>query len=522
MIAAMNSQESTTKKRAIQCAAPKPRSRSSGPLRWSSVAVLASLALVAPRPAPGQAEFAPPDPAVTMADYPNIVLITGDHLRWDHVAANGNDAIITPSMDQLVREGTTFRSHFTVGVACAPNRASLMTGRYPNSHGVMNNGIKMPQDEVTLTHVLREAGYYTGQMGKLHFWPHKDRNHREPHPPYGFHQMRLSDEPGPYDDAFGRWLWAQGEDIRERARVNMPGDRPRLEHYVFEGDESTTHASWVATETITFIEDTLARQPDRPFFVHAGFYAPHPPLNPPESALAPYRERPLPPRRYSENEVQLLPPGLARTMSIWAGTPEDTWDSYRRYFYAMVTHLDHNIGRIMAAVEEAGLTDRTIFVLTSDHGDYLGDHNLASKSSRPYDGALRIPLIFRGPGVPTTASDELVEIVDVMPTLLAMLGLPQTKGNQGVSLVPVMAGGPGRDLIYMQALDNRMIRTKRAKYWINAQGEEVLFDYSTDPHELRNVAQSGASKPLLDELRVRLLRKAITARDPLPERIRPY
>ncbi len=470
----------------------------------------------------GQAEFFPPEREISMADFPNIVLITGDHLRWDHVAANGNDAIITPHLDGLIRAGSTFLNHFTVGVACSPNRASLMTGRYPNSHGVISNGVKLPMDEITLTHVLRDAGYYTGQMGKLHFWPHKDRNHREPHPPYGFHQLRLSDEPGCYDDAYGRWLWAQGETVREHGRVTMPGDRPRFEHYVFEGEDRTTHASWVATETVTFIKNTLERQPDRPFFVHSGFYAPHPPLNPPASSLALYEGRALPPRHYSDDEIERLPPTLARSMMTYLGTPEDTWNSYRRYFYAMVTHLDENIGRIVAAIDAAGIRDRTLFVITSDHGDYLGDHNLVSKSPRPYDGALRIPLIFQGPGVPVQATEELAEIVDVMPTVLEMIGLEAPKGNQGTSLTSVMQGEAGRDLIYMQATNNRMVRTKSAKYWVDENGEEVLFEYASDPHELRNVAGESSHRALLDEMRMALLKKIIAARDPLPERIRPY
>ena len=210
-------------------------------------------------------------------------------------------------------------------------------------------------------------------------------------------------------------------------------------------------------------------------------------------------------------------------MTALLETPEDTWDSYRRHFYAMVTHLDHNIGRIMEAAERAGITDRTLFVATSDHGDYLGDHNLTSKSGRPYDGALRIPLLMRGPGVPEgVATDELVEIVDVMPTLLDLLELPVPEGNQGRSLVPVLAGKPGRELIYMQGTNHRMVRTKGAKYWIDGHGEEVLFDYASDPHELRNVAQSASHRDLLDSMRVRLIRKIIQARDPLPERIRPY
>lgn len=480
-------------------------------------------AVLAPSDALAQAEFFPPEPGISMGEFPNVVLITGDHLRWDNIAANGNPAIITPHMDRLVREGVTFNHHYTVGMACAPNRASLMTGRYPHSHGVISNGVKMPETEVTLTHVLRRSGYYTGQMGKLHFWPHKDRNHREYHPPYGFHQMRLSDEPGPYDDAYGRWLWAQGEDVREKARVNMPAQRPRLEHYVFEGDDSTTQASWVATETITFIHDTLARHPDRPFFVHAGFYAPHPPLNPPASALAPYEGRPLPPRHFSADEIDLLPPRLAATMSDYLETPDATWESYKRFFYAMVTHLDEGVGRIIEAVEEAGIAERTLFVVTSDHGDYLGDHNLVSKSTRPYDGALRIPLVLRGPGVPAgTVVDGMAEIVDVMPTVLDLAGIGQTRGNQGQSLVGMLEGASGRDMIYMQTLTNRMIRSRTAKYWVDEHGEEVLFDYSSDPHELRNVANDSSHRELLDRMRVLLLRKTITTRDPLPERVRQY
>ena len=210
-------------------------------------------------------------------------------------------------------------------------------------------------------------------------------------------------------------------------------------------------------------------------------------------------------------------------MSGLLDSPESTWESYRKYFYVMVSHLDENIGRIVEAVESGGIADRTIFVVTSDHGDYLGDHNLTGKSSRPYDGALRIPLIFRGPGVPAgVATDELAEIVDVMPTVLDLLQIALPTGNQGSSLLPVMGGAPGRELIYMQATTNRMIRTKTAKYWINGNGEEVLFSYSDDPHELRNVAGADAHADLLDEMRVLLIRKWIDARDPLPERIRPY
>ncbi len=450
---------------------------------------------------------------------PNVILITGDHLRWDHVAANGNPAIVTPHMDRLAREGVTFTRAHTVGVACAPNRSSLMTGRYPNAHGVMSNGIKLPESEITLTHLLREHGYYTGQMGKLHFWPHSGRNHREYHPPYGFHQMRLSDEPGCYDDAYGRWLDAQGAEVRRKAMVKMPGERGVFDYYTFAGDERTTHAHWVASETARFIEENK----DRPFFVHAGFYAPHPPLNPPASMLELYRHVTLPPRRYRADEADYAPPAVKKALLRLAGTPEDTWTAYRKHFYAMVSNLDRGIGRILEAAERAGVLENTLVVLTSDHGDYLGDHHLNGKSALPYDGAMRIPLLVRGPGVPRgRRSQELVEILDVMPTLLEMLRIPAPKGNQGISLVAAMNGGRGRDSVCMQGRENRILRTREAKYAYWSSGDEILFDLEKDPDEFRNQAREPAARALLDRMRVAMLKKTLEIADPLPERVAPY
>src|SRR5262245_34024368 len=107
--------------------------------------------------------------AQNAAERPNIIVITGDHLRWNHIGVNGNPAILTPNLDRLAGEGVNFTNCQTVGVACSPNRCSLFTGRYPHAHGVISNGIPLRQSEITITHLLRDAGYYTGQMGKLHF-----------------------------------------------------------------------------------------------------------------------------------------------------------------------------------------------------------------------------------------------------------------------------------------------------------------------------------------------------------------
>ncbi len=466
--------------------------------------------------------------------------MTTDHMRMDCIAANGSPYMDTPVFDRLVHRGATFTMCHTVGVACAPNRASLFTGRYPHSHGLMVNGIKMQESEVTLQRVLHDSGYYTGQFGKLHFWPHAARNHREFHPFWDFHQMLLSDEPGCYDDAYGLWLNAQGTEVRRKANVRMPPAalkftlrRPLphtppplidgLEMYTFEGDEKTTHAHWVASETIGFIDECVRTRPKQPFFVHAGFYAPHPPLNPPASQLARYEGRSFPPRLVDRTEVDYVPASIARTMRQNAKIPESVWNDYRRHFYAMVSNVDRNVGRIVDAVEKAGQLDNTVFILTADHADFLGDHNLNGKSALPYESDRVIPLVFAGPGIPQGArSGELVEILDVMPTILDLLGVPQTQGNQGMSLLPAMRGKPARDIIYMEGLGSQIIQTHEAFYSAGKNGDEILFDLQKDPHQFRNIAKTTAAKPLLESMRARLIRLNQELVDPLPPRVAAY
>lgn len=497
-------------------------------------------ATVAGSGSPKHADASAPQGAGGGSRRPNIVLVTTDHMRVDNIAANGAGHMVTPVMDSLTRRGTTFTMCNTVGVACAPNRASLMTGRYPHCHGIMSNGIIMPEDEVTITHVLRENGYYTGQFGKLHFYPHSGRNHREHHPFYGFHQMLLSDEPGCYDDAYGLWLNAQGDDVRRKANVRMPPAsheytrrRPAiheppeavhgLQMYTFEGDEDTTHAAWVAHETAGFIEECGRTRPEQPFFVHAGFYAPHPPLNPPASQLARYAGVRFPPRKVDPKETDYLPESIAKRMRAAAKIPEAVWNEYRKHFYAMVSDVDQNLGRIVNAVEQAGQLDSTIFIVTSDHGDFLGDHNLNAKNSLPWEGDMLIPLVFAGPGVPEGKnSRELCEIIDIMPTALDMLGIEQTKGNQGISLSPAMNGGKAREKIYMEGFSNVTLRTCEAMYSVWKDGQELLFDLDKDPNQFRNISQVSRGKPLLDEMRLRMLRRQMEIVDPLPERVAAY
>lgn len=455
---------------------------------------------------------------------PNIILITTDHMRVDNVCANGNEAMETPNLDRIVKNGVSFTKCHCVSPVCMPSRATLFTGRYPQNHGVRCNGVPLSKNEITLTHALSREGYYTGQIGKLHFLPHSGRNHRGYHPQYGFDEMLIADEPGCYPDAYGRWLEALGPKAREQGRVPMPGTRKRLHYYVFEGPDDITHAWWVANETIRFIKENK----DRLFFVHAGFYAPHPPLNPPKSQINRYIGKKLPKRLFKRGEMAKMPKDYQNAAKRLSNVTEKQWEEYKRYFYAMVSNIDVNMGRILEALESENLLDNAIIIFTSDHGDYLGDHGLVSKSNQCYKGVMEVPLIIQGPNILRgKLLSSLVELTDVMPTIMEYINVEKPKGVKGKSFLPLLKGGSKfRDSIYAEhGPDNywqRVIRTEEAKYMCNTNGDEVLFDLQKDPDEYNNIANDKSGKSLLDEMRKKMLVRSMEVIDNLPKRISRY
>jgi len=153
---------------------------------------------------------------------PNILLLTTDQQRWDALGANGNPDIHTPHLDQLAREGLNLDRFFVQNAVCMPSRLSMLTGQYPATLGSMRNGIPVPEDTVVLPHLLRNYGYTSANIGKLHFLPHANRDHREPHPSYGFDHLEISDEPGSYDDAYRAWERCQAPNQLDQISVGLP------------------------------------------------------------------------------------------------------------------------------------------------------------------------------------------------------------------------------------------------------------------------------------------------------------
>ena len=454
---------------------------------------------------------------------PNVLFLHTDQQRADTIGAAGNAHILTPNLDALAGSGTLFENAFSNNPVCMPSRQSMFSGQYPSVMGTGCNGIEMPGDVLTIHKVLGRCGYRTASLGKLHFLNHSNRDHRMAHPDYGFDEIIVSDEPGCYDDAYIKWVAQRDPSQVENCRCSTPpawrGRRvekhPRNTHepYLFEGPEHLTHTAFVADITRDFIR----RQGNDPFFCFAGFYLPHCPLNPPKRFVDMYDPATLPLPAMNEGEDRY-------------GLSDEEWRKVKQYYYACVTHVDEEVGNILKTLDEQGLREKTLIIFTSDHGEYLGDHGLIQKGPPGHECIMHVPLIVAWPGgVKASKREELVELIDLAPTILDCCGVQTPPEFQGRSLRGLPAGTdytPRRSayLEYrMPGVESwRGVRTHEFRYLISAGGEELLFDLDKDPHELTNVAADANRREALHLMRRELIRRMFDAENPFPLRTGDY
>ncbi|MCC6164519.1 MAG: sulfatase-like hydrolase/transferase [Acidobacteria bacterium] len=438
-------------------------------LRFCNFAVLAVVVVAATR---GIDARQPTVPVVSAR--PNIVLIvTDDQAAWS-VGAYGNADARTPNMDRLAREGVRFANAFTPSPVCSPSRATMISGRYGTEVGITDwispaenaDGAGLPEELTTWPEALQRAGYRTGLVGKWHLGT-QPRFHPTRHG-YGHFMGFLEGGAAPMNPR----LEVDGV-VRE-----VPGAEPDV----------------ITDAALAF----LARERANPFALSVHYRAPHTPYGPvPEQDMAPFRD-------------------AAVTIPVFPGLDQAQVRQWTREYYASVHSIDRNIGRLMSALREHGLDDRTIVLFTSDHGYNIGHHGLHTKGNgtwiaggingptmpNMFDTSLRPPLIVRGAGVRGGRTvDEMVSFVDLYPTLLAMAGVPMPADapRHGLDITPLLRGDEtplARDAIYGQydihhyAIAHlRMIRETGWKL-VRSYGtttKDRLFDLRADPDELKNL-----------------------------------
>ncbi|HOI56320.1 MAG TPA: sulfatase-like hydrolase/transferase [Phycisphaerae bacterium] len=425
---------------------------------------------------------------------PNILYVITDQQRWDTLACYGNRQVFTPHLDRLAAEGTVFDRCYTSSPECVPARSVMMTGLPPHRTGCFSNGHAYSTEAPTFLRLLREAGYLTQCIGKMHFKPAREG--------FGAERLCLSEEiPGTVaEDEFLTDLHAAGFQWAEEPH----GMRSHM-YYVPQVSQLPDRlhtTTWTGDRTVRFIEEQAAGE--RPWLCWTGFIKPHPPFDPtvPFNTLYDPVEMPLPVRgpecKESRNFWQHL-----QNVGKWMDRDPDEHlcQAQKAHYWATISQVDVQVGRILAALERTGQADNTLVVFNSDHGEFLGDHHCWGKRSW-YEGPGHVPLLVRwAGGVPRgQRRSQLVSHEDILPTFLAAAGVAAPRACRGANLLDVAARAAAttRDVFVGQfaekghalyaAIDGRW------KYIFSAQDrKEQLFDHDDDPQELRNRAGDPAA-----------------------------
>jgi arylsulfatase A-like enzyme len=427
------------------------------------------------------------------AERPNIVIILPDQMRASAMGCDGNTQVKTPNIDRMAAEGIRFHRTYANVPVCCPARAILLTGTYPHVNGMLANDLRLREEQVTLAEILRDAGYRTGFIGKWHL----DGGPRDP----GFVP------PGPRRQGFE--FWAAYECHHRHFRPTYFRDTP----------EPITVEKFEPEASCDFAVEFLRSQPKgQPFFLTVQMGPPHDPYGAPEEYARQYPpERIVPPENWQPNSEVSKPSanravGTAFTPYIPAGGREEI-----AAYYAAVTAVDDQVGRLLRTLDELGFDENTIVLFTSDHGDMLGSHGLRRKR-KPYDESARVPGIIRWPvRIPAgQVVETLFSHVDMPPTLLALAGIEVPQDMQGADLSRVALGQTtdGPDAVLLQIFvpfhPDQVARPWRgivtADYTYARFEEEpwLLFDRRHDPAELHNLVGDNEHAELLRELDAKL------------------
>ena len=423
-----------------------------------------------------------------MATNPNVLLITTDHWPAALLGIAGHPAIQTPTLDELARSGVRFTNAYAECPVCIPARRTLMTGVSPRTHGdrVFKDTLPMP-DLPTMAQTFRNSGYQAYAVGKLHVYPQRDR--------IGFDDVILDEEGrvqyGVLDD-YELFLGDQGyagQHFHHGMSNNQYSTRP---WHLPEATHATNWATQQMTRTIK------RRDPTRPAFWYISYRHPHPPLVPLQTYLDVYREMSLdePYRGAWSLQPQDLPYSLQANCARGASLTPFQVAAAHRAFYALSTHIDHQLRILIGTLREEDELNNTIICFTSDHGDMLGNHNMWAKRLF-YEYSANIPMILLGTAgderVGTNRTDDrLVGWQDVMPTLLSLAGVEIPDTVEGLS----MAGDQKRDHLYGEVGEDghatRMIHGGRYKLIYYPVGNYCqLFDLEIDPNELNDLNHSS-------------------------------
>jgi iduronate 2-sulfatase len=455
------------------------------------------------------------------AERPNVLFIISDDLN-NFLGCYGDERAKTPNIDELATRGVQFNLAYCQYPLCGPSRNSMLTGLYPNSTGILNNGQIFRQtipSQISLPQAFRRAGYFVARLGKLYH--------------YGVPNSIGTDG---HDDP------ASWELEMNPAGVDRLEEMPRtfsLKRGEFGGTPSwyaspkddAEHTDGLLAADAEWVLERCARQKDRPFFLAVGFFRPHTPYVAPKPYFDLYPKAEMPLVKGIKKDQADVPPAALASYRQRNRFTDDLRRQSAQAYYASISFMDAQVGHVVKSLDRLGLADNTIIVFTSDHGYHIGEHGLWQKMSI-FEESARVPLLIVAPGVGKkgTAAEAPVGLIDLYPTLTELCGVDAPENLQGQSLVPILkdANAEGRGWALSQVNRNRgaksaegkrfsgySLRTPRWRYteWDEGREGRELYDHESDPTELTNLADDQTLATTVADLS-RQLRAAIKATFP--------
>jgi len=437
---------------------------------------------------------------------PNILYLMTDQHRGDCLGCAGNKVIKTPHLDSIAKDGVLFSSAYSSTPSCTPARSGVLTGLSPWHHGMIGYGRVAEQYPFELPSALRNAGYYVFGIGKMHWHPQRLLR--------GYHKILLDEsgraETPSFVSDYRQWFKEQAPDLNPDA-TGIGWNDYRAKAYAL--PERLHPTRWTADTAVDFLEEYDRSEP---FMLKVSFARPHSPYDPPERFIDMYDREDMPAPAVGDWAAQYAPHDEPPKPSLWHGDlGVQQAKTSRQAYYGSITFIDEQIGRILTALKNRNLYDNTLIVMFADHGDMLGDHHLWRKTYA-YEGSAQIPMLLRWPksmGMDNQRGKTLpqpVELRDVLPTFLDAAAAPIPDNLDGRSMLELVRGNTKNWRPYID-LEHSMCYNKdhwnaltdgQVKYIYYAfDGREELFDLTSDPRELHNLAADPAGKKLLAQWR---------------------
>ncbi len=487
-------------------------------MRWFCPLVLAAMSVVLTVSLQGQQRY-------------NVLLIMSDDLN-NMLGCYGDSLAKTPNIDRLASRGTRFDRAYCTFPLCGPSRNSMLTGLYPNSTGILANAQIFRQtipSQVSLPQAFRRQGYFAARIGKLYHYNVPNSIGTDGH-----------DDPASWELEINP---AGVDRLEEHPHIFslIPGSFGGTLSWYASPKSDEFHTDGLIAREAEWVLERCARQRHRPFFLAVGFFRPHTPyVAPKDPYFGLYPEEQMPVVTGIEDDQKDIPPaGLASYKREQDKLTDGLRRQCRQAYYASISFMDAQVGRILDALDRLGLAESTIIVFTSDHGYHMGEHGLWQKQSL-FEESARVPFLMVVPGVtqPGSAVPTPVSQIDLFPTLAELCGIPQPENLQGQSLVPmlrdpnytgrgwaltqVVRGGNIRRAGASPAVGDRgrrffgySLRTARWRYteWDEGREGRELYDHEKDPRELTNLAGKPEYQAVVEQL-AEQMRQAVASTMP--------